>query len=254
MTVDPARASRLARLQEWYRSPLGGEVARIECASVQRLLANTFGYYLIQVGVIESFREALVTSRIRHRIELPGERLDGLLAPAVVGLPTELPLASDSIDAVLLPHTLDYCDQPRRVLAEVERVLIPEGRVVIVGFNALSVWGLRRLLWRSRGRMPWCGYFRFTSQVEDWLSDLGFDIEARDSMLFCAPFGPRLGARCAAIDEIGRRLWPILGGIYVIRAVKRVATLTPLKPLRSGRRVLLAGGAVRPTTRDNGHA
>ena len=71
--------------------------------------------------------------------------------------PTRLPLASDRLDAVLLPHTLDFVPDPRQVLREVERVLIPEGRVVILGFNALSSWGLVRLLYRGGGASPGAG-------------------------------------------------------------------------------------------------
>ncbi|MBK1719394.1 class I SAM-dependent methyltransferase [Thiocystis violacea] len=254
MTVDPTQAPKPAPFQDWYRTPLGAAVARIECACVQRLLANTFGYYLVQVGASDGFREALASSRIRHRILLPGEPFDGRGQSGIVGLPTALPLASDSIDALLLPHTLDDSDHPRAVLGEAERVLIPEGRLVIVGFNALSLWGLARLWWPARRRLPWRARFRLASQVEHWLSDLGFDIEAREYALFCPPWGSPLRPRCVSLDALGRRFWPMLGGIYVIRAVKRVATLTPLRPYRTSRRALLPGRAVRPTTRGTGHA
>ncbi len=253
MTVEPDQPSALARLEAWFHSPLGMEVARLECASVEHLLTNTFGYYLVQVGMAERFDTALATSRIRHRIKLTGEYTKGLTNAPIVGLASALPIASDSIDAVLLPHVLDFTDSPKAVLDEVERVLIPEGRVVIVGFNALSAWGLRRLIWRSKGRVPWCGRFRSTSRVADWLAELGFDIEICEYLMFCPPFGPLLGPRCTRLDALGKRWWPVFGGIYVIRAVKRVATLTPLKPLRGNRSALLTGRAVRPTTRGSSH-
>lgn len=253
MIFEPGPVSPLTRLEEWFRSSLGGEVARLECGSVQRLLANTFGYYLVQVGVADPFGEALATSRIRHRIQLPAEPLSVLDRASIVGLPHRLPLASDSIDAVLLPHTLDFTPEPKAVLGEVERVLIPEGRVIVVGFNALSPWGLRRLIWRSKGRAPWCGRFHSAARVEAWLTELGFDIEVRELLIFCPPFRSVLGRRCARMESLGRRLWPGLGGVYVIRAVKRVATLTPIKALRAKPSALLTGRAVRPTTRGTGH-
>ncbi|WP_346014599.1 class I SAM-dependent methyltransferase [Thiocystis violacea] len=234
-------------------------MARLESASIQRLLANTFGYYLVQVGVSDGFDAALASSRIRHRIRLPVASFPECASPAcasgsIVGLPAQLPIASDSVDAVLLPHTLDFSPEPRAVLDEVERVLIPEGRVIVVGFNALSAWGVRRLLWRSKGRLPWCGRFYLAWRVEEWLGERGFDIEVREFLMFCPPFGAMVGRRCAALDTLGRRLWPFFGSIYVIRAVKRVATLTPVKPLRAKPSALLAGRAVRPTTRGTGHA
>jgi SAM-dependent methyltransferase len=253
MTVRKGPGSPLARLQDWYRSPLGAEVAALESACVQRLLSDTFGYYLVQLGVTESFRDAMASSRIRHRILMPCEQPSGHGGREIVGWPSRLPLASDSIDALLLPHTLDFSPDPNAVLREVERVLIPEGRVIVLGFNALSAWGLWSLLRGSETQVPWCGRFRTAHQIEDWLAVLGFDIEIREHIMFRPPFRRALGPNCSAFDTLGRRLWPILGGVYSIRAVKRVATLTPLRPAW-GRRSLLRGGAAEPTTRRAGHA
>ncbi|NEV64258.1 class I SAM-dependent methyltransferase [Thiorhodococcus minor] len=254
MNLEPEQASPLSQLEGWFRSPLGEEVARLESEAVQRLLANTFGYYLVQVGATDSFSEALASSRIRHRIQLPIEPSSVREPASIVGLPDQLPLASDSIDAALLPHTLDFANDPRMVLGEVERVLIPEGRVIVIGFNALSAWGLRRAVWRSKQRMPWCGRFFLAPRVEGWLGELGFDIEVREALVFCPPIDSLRGRRCARMERLGKRLWPMLGAVYVIRAVKRVVTLTPIKPARAKPSALLAGGAVRPTTRGTGHA
>jgi SAM-dependent methyltransferase len=254
MTVCKDPGSPLAGLQNWYRSPLGTEVAALESDCVQRLLNDTFGYYLVQIGATESFRDAMASSRIRHRILVPCERPSGGVSSEIVGLPSQLPLAADSIDAMLLPHTLDFWPEPRAVLREVERVLIPEGRVIIMGFNALSAWGLWSLMRGRAKQMPWCGHFRTAYQIEDWLSVLGFDVETREHIMFRPPFRRALGPGFASFDTLGRRLWPILGGVYLIRAVKRVATLTPLRPSWTGRRSLLHGGAVEPTTRRAGHA
>jgi SAM-dependent methyltransferase len=70
--------------------------------------------------------------------------------------PEYLPFADQSLDLVVLPHTLERAEDPHRSLAEVERVLRPEGRVVIVGLNPVSLWGLRQRGggWRAG---PGCG-------------------------------------------------------------------------------------------------
>jgi SAM-dependent methyltransferase len=248
MSACNGAGSPLARLEVWYRSPLGTEVAERETACVASMLGDVFGYYLVQVGVTERFRDALAASRVRHRILMPCEVPSGQPGLEIVGDPTRLPLASDGVDALLLPHTLDFVPDPRQVLREAERVLIPEGRVFIVGFNALSSWGLRGLLYRHRGRVPWCGRFLTTYRVEDWLSLLGFDVELCEHILFQPPFRRARGLRLPALDSLGRRLWPGLGGVYVIRAVKRVSTLTPLMPSWTRRSAVLPG-AIEPTTR-----
>lgn len=249
MTACAGPGSPLARLEHWYRTPLGRQVAQEEAACLEALLHDTFGYYLVQLGMGGCFRDALEATRIRNRVLLscgaPGEWPWSQL----VGDPAALPLAADAVDAVVLPHTLEFAPDPRLVLREAERVLIPEGRIIILGFNALSSWGLLRLLYRSRRRVPWCGRFLSTYRVEDWLSLLGFDVEFRRQILFRPPVRGAQGPRLALLDRLGQRLWPALGGVYVIKAVKRVATLTPLRPSWSARPSLLAGGAIEPSPR-----
>lgn len=254
MTVRTGPGSSLQELEDWYRSPLGTEVAALESVCVQRLLNDTFGYYLIQVGMAESFRDALAASRIRHRLSMRCEQTSAAQGRTLVGLPNALPFGADAVDAILLPHTLDFWPDPRAVLREVERVLIPDGRVIILGFNALSAWGLWSLLPGVGRRVPWCGHFRTAYQIEDWLSVLGFDLEVREHIMFRPPWRRAMGPSCAAFDRLGQRFWSILGGVYVIRAVKRVATLTPIRPAWNRRRALLPGRAVEPTTRRSGHA
>jgi SAM-dependent methyltransferase len=214
------------------------------------MLHDTFGYYLVQVGAGTSFQEVLATSRVRHRVSMPCQAPSGQPGLEIIGSPAEMPLAADGIDAVLLPHTLDFVPDPRLVLREVERVLIPEGRVLILGFNALSSWGLFRLLYRYRGRVPWCGRFLTPYRVEDWLSLLGFDVEVRRQIMYRPPMRGAQGHRLAMLDTLGRTLWPALGGVYVIRAVKRVSTLTPLRPSWRARPALLPGGAIEPSARN----
>lgn len=243
-----AMDSRLTLLEDWYRSPLGAEVAARESSCVAELLGDVFGYYIVQIGVTDALETALAASRVRHHIQVPVSPRPGAAGLAIAAEPSRLPLVSDGVDAIILPHTLDFVDDPRLVLREVERVLIPEGRVVVVGFNALSSWGLLGLLRGHRGRVPWCGRFLTRYRVEDWLSLLGFDVEVAQHIMFRPPIRRALGERLAILDTLGRRLWPIFGGVYVLRAVKRVSTLTPLKPSWSARATVLPG-RIEPTTR-----
>ncbi len=249
MTGCRGPGSPFASLEHWYRTPLGREVAAREGDCLMELLHDSFGYYLVQIGVGACFPEVMAASRIRHQVLVPGQLASGPRGLEVVAYPQALPLAADAVDAILLPHTLDFAADPRLVLREVERVLIAEGRVIILGFNALSSWGLLRLLYRSRRRVPWCGRFLTTYQVEDWLSLLGFDVEVRKQLMFRPPVRGAQGRRLAVFDALGRRLWPALGGVYAIKAVKRVSTLTPLRPSWSARHALLAGGAIEPSVR-----
>lgn len=248
MSTDPLQSDQSDPVQAWLRTAPGAVLAQSECAIVQRLLANTFGYYLVQIGAGEHFDAALAASRIRQRVRLaPTLTAARATGASLVADLHALPLASESLDAVLLPHTLESTTQPRMLLAEVERVLIPHGRLVLLGFEPLSLWGLGRRRAFSSGR------WHSAWQVERWLREQGFEIEARERALICPPPLAAFIGRCSLLAALGRRLAPLFGGVYAMRAVKRVATLTPIKPYRACRRALLPGGAVRPTTRGTGH-
>ena len=245
----------LSHLEDWYATPLGAEVARAEAAAVERQLDGLVGYYLIQVGLAGVFCAGVGEGRIRSRIQLPAAPRPNVPGIQVAGLPALLPIASDSVDAVVLPHTLDLEEDPQTALREVERVLIPEGRVIVMGFNALSLWGAWGLVGQRRGRVPWCGRFLTPFRVRDWLTLLGFDVEAEEMLVFRPPWRRAgRGRGVSLMDTLGTRYWPFLGGVYVIRGVKRVSTLTPLRPSWGGRRAVLAGGAVEPTARDGRYA
>jgi len=236
-------------LDDWYRSTLGQELAEQEGQCLERMLGDTFGYYLLQVGGCSCFPEATRISRIHRRIFIPATAVLHSLGSQVVASPGRLPIAADSVDVVVLPHTLEFADDARQVLRETERVLIAEGRLVVIGFNALSMWGVWRLVRGRKGRAPWCGKFLTPFRIADWLSLLGFDVEMQETMMFRPPWRRALLQQFSFLDRMGRRFWPLLGGVFAIRAVKRVSTLTPIRSIWNTRRPVLAGGAVERTVR-----
>ncbi|MBK5929611.1 class I SAM-dependent methyltransferase [Halochromatium salexigens] len=239
-------------LAKWYKTPIGRRVACAESACVERMIENSFGHFLVQIGCGGQFGDALERSRIRTRVIL-GERScahwDG--AP-LCARANELPLAAASVDAVLLPHTLDFVAHPQPVLREAERVLIPEGRILVIGFNPLSTWGVMRGMFRP-SRIPWCGHQLTASRLGDWLDLLGFQLELREWLLFRPPLRSAYSSRLDWLEQAGARWWPIFGGVYVIRAVKRVSLSTPIRQRWKRRPAFLPGGAMKPTTRESNH-
>ena len=142
-----------------------------------------------------------------------------------------LPFPSQSLDLVVLPHALELARDPHDTLREVERVLVPEGRVVIVGFNPASLWGLRKMAghWRQRlgGEgplyLPSAGEFIGYRRARDWLRLLGFEVERGRFGCWRPPFGSEAGlARFGWMESAGARGWPVLGAVYMVEAVKRV--------------------------------
>jgi SAM-dependent methyltransferase len=255
---DAVPGDPLAALDAWYGTPLGQGIAHAEVRCVDELLEDCFGYFLLQVGARAAFRTALQDCRIRHRMLLEpaplstgGEDGQNPADKCFHGELTRLPFASDSLDAVVLPHSLDFSPHPHQVLREVDRVLIAEGRVLLFGFNPLSTWGMRRVWPRRAGRVPWCGSRLTPFRVCDWLTLIGFHLEVRRMLVFRPPVRRAFTSRLDWIDSLGERYWPLLGGVYAVRAVKRLSAPTPARPSWRPRPSLLPGRAVNPTARES---
>jgi len=234
-------------LRLWYADRLGQWLLETERQELEDVLVNLFGYHLIQVGCL-SDDDILDSSRILHRVVVDVDANGITDIFGLYGRPDALPIESDSVDVVLLPHTLEFEYAPHQVLREVDRVLVPEGHVVILGFNPWSMWGLWWTLRLRRGGPPWCGRFRSTLRLKDWLALLGFDTVLLQSYFFRPPLHHAgIMRRLGFLERLGKRWWPIFGGAYLLVAKKRVATLTPIKPRWRPRRSLVGADLPRPT-------
>ncbi len=239
-----------ASLEQWFWQLPGRYLQEQEMALLKRLLPELFGYYLLQFGMAAGSDQIAQASKMRSHLIMNGSRR---LMAGNLGIqadPMFMPVATDSIDAVLLFHTLDFAADPHQVLREVERVLIPEGRLLIMGFNPWSLWGAWRLFGRGRGRVPWCGQFISQRRLHDWLSLLGFELELAMPLMFRPPLqSPVVMGRLEFMEQLGERFWPFLAGAYMIQAVRRVSTLTTISAGWRERASLFGGRVVEPTTR-----
>lgn len=241
-------ADGLERLAAWYATPLGEVLEAAELTTVRESLATLFGYHLVLVAPPWQ-ASPLEASRILHRLVMPSS---WQAEAGLVGLPQRLPMATDSLDAIILPHVLEYVPQPHEVLREVDRCLVPEGHVLILGFNPFGLWGLWRLLHGRRQHMPWMGHFISQTRLRDWLALLGFDTVACRPLLFRPPLQTFANTpRLEFLDRLAARGWPVPAAGYQLLARKRVVGMTPIRPRWRPRRSLLAGGLIEPTQRNN---
>jgi len=223
---------RQRAVYDWFEQPLGRSIQAIEVDRLRPLLASLYAVRAVQLGSIGSF-EPLGCSEAPSRFlvdPVPGNSDES--RQLVRAFPEALPFDTKSIDLMILPHTLDFSEQPHQVLREVERVLIPEGHVVIIGFNPVSLWGLRRLFSRrARRREPWNANFIGLRRIKDWLALMQFEITGGSMLYYRPPLSnPSLLDRLFVLDKIGDRWWPMMAGVYVLVARKRVAGLTPIRP------------------------
>lgn len=213
---------------EWFATPLGRYLLEREQAYFDRVVADVFGYNAFQLGL--PALDLLRASRIPLRCRVDVDGAVGLRADF-----RDLPIATNSADLVLLPHTLEFSDNPHQILREVARVLLPEAQVMIACFNPWSLWGLRRLLDGRRG-YPWNGRFINLPRLKDWLTLLGLEITGGELGCYAPPCATEKWlARFAFMELAGERWWPIAGGVYFLQAVKRVRGLRLIMPKWSER-------------------
>jgi len=239
-SADNAR--HLPELRLWCRQHLGQQLAAVEQAALCELLSDIFGYHLVVLDPTCQ-PQALGASRILHRVvqSCTGEHLES--PPGIVASSEHLPLQSDSIDVFVLPHVLELAGDAHQVLREIDRCLVAEGHVIILGFNPYGWWGLRRLLFGWRGHVPWSLKFFGLTRLKDWLSLLGFDTIQTRYLFPHPPWQYGVGhSKGTLLQRLHRDRWPWLAASYVLVARKRVATLTPIKPRWRPRRSVLAAG------------
>ena len=206
----------------WLITPLGQLVLRQEQAMFDALTGDIFGFNAVQLGLLQM--DALKNSRIPHIIHAGNYSGDCFCESDY------LPFAPDCIDLICLPHVLEFSENPHQTLREAERVLVPEGYLIITGFNPASAWGVKYAL-NKESNYPWHGHFFTMSRIKDWLALLGLEFVSGEMGVYEPPINnDKWLKRCIFMDKLGAKLWPMLGGIYFIVAKKRVVNITLLKP------------------------
>ena len=245
----PVASPLRSGLARWMQSAAGADLLRMEIERVHAAVGDLFGYHCLQVGDLAG-ADLLSASRILGRIIVD---VDGGAPrdpyPLVSGAATSLPIDSHAVDVVILPHVLEFESRPHEALREASRVLVPEGSLVILGFNPVSVIGLRRVFKCRAEVAPWCGTYFGATRLRDWLTLLGFDIIDQRAC-FAAERGPRgwWPGRRSLIEWMP----PALASARLILAKKRVNAMLPMRSRWTPRRRLAGVGLAGPSVRAAG--
>ena len=207
---------------DWLETTLGKHLLQVEQSLYDAQVGDIFGFNAVQIGLPQV--NLLKNSRIGHAIHV--DKSSGVL-----NCETDyLPFAENCIDLLCLPHALEFSENPHQTLREAARVLVPEGHLLLTGFNPMSAWGVKSLLTRESD-YPWHGQFFTLSRIKDWLALLGLEYVSAQFCCFEPPINDEKWLkRFSVIDKMGEKWWPMMGGLYFIVAKKRVVNMTLLKP------------------------
>jgi len=233
-------------LVTWLNTPVGRRCIANEQALVREAMDRVFGEQMLQIGVWGE-RESFLPFSRTQRATLVTTDADSARGD-LVSASDHLAIASDSVDAVFLPHTLERARSAHALLRETERVLRADGHLIVLGFSPGGLWGLRQLLERD-GYPPGGARMIREGRLQDWLELLSFDVAEKQGYCHTLPF-ERVQRFATFPSEAWASRWiPPLAAGYLLVAQKRVVRLTPIRPSWRRPRLRAVGGLVEPTTR-----
>lgn len=212
----------------WRDSALGQALLEEECAQLSAVLPTLFGLHSLQLGTRFS-PDCFASSAIKHHVHMSitGSHDDSASLYSYV---EALPFASESLDLVVLPHVLEYSENPHAILREVDRCLIRDGHLVIFAFNPWSYWQPWRRIKRLRQGYPWRGHYYRSGRLNDWLALLGFEICEKRNFFFRPPVNQlSVLNKTTWMDGPASRFLPFTSAVYMILARKRMEVVTPLR-------------------------
>ena len=227
-------------VRDWLTTPLGEALVQQESRVVEEAFDGIFGEQCLQLGLWGEANTFLKHARTQRGC-LIDEGVVGAPhgrdpdesrawpAPTAIGHLHRLPVESDSVDCVLLPHVLDYSDRPHAILREVDRVMTAHGHLAILGFKTGGLWGVRRMI-PGAGLPPDANHLVSERRLRDWLQLLDMRIHGVSRFFFRWPLPGVRRASSPKWEQRGQRWWPEFAACYMLTAQKRVSTLTPVRP------------------------
>ncbi len=217
-------------LLKFYQTNSGRAFFELEAQLVKRALKNVFGYYLLQVGLTSS-QELLGSNRVSHKLLVDSplsQEAENLFQSMVEADLDYLPIKADTVDVVFLPHTLESVEDPYHLLRQIDALLIPEGRLIITGFNPHACGVVKKRLGSSKDIFKQANLIRI-SRLVDWLKLLGYEVEHVE-ITPTACFVSKNNQAWWVVKKMGKILsWLGVetGNIYCVSAVKRISSPTP---------------------------
>lgn len=217
-------------LFSFFETPQGKLLLEQEKKFLARSITVSYQQIVLQIGGLGWENEFVDCSHYKKYYILDARAEGSVEATLINARSFSLPLQSESVDLVIVPHLIEFDANRFQTMREIERVLKPEGEVVILNFNPLNVWVRMQIVWNKKFSDTWHGHFLPRSRVADWLKLLNFEIKSTTEFTI-----DRATTTCEQF-KLGRLTFSSIA--YAVRAVKRQYTLIPLTPIKAKKRRL----------------
>lgn len=222
--VKPLRESQ-GDIQAWFKGPLGQRLLKCEQSKLDRIMPEMYGYHLMQLSAVDHALALSRQSPASHHFSLDVKIESG--APAIAEY-ERLPIAAEAIDVALLHHALEYSPNPHQLLRDVARTIIPNGYIVIVGFNPWSFSTLKRQLGRLVSHNAQRRFHTLRrSRLIDWLQLLDFEPVLLEYGYHGWPVEQHY---IKQFEHHLNSLFPVCGSFYIVVARKSITPMTVIKP------------------------
>lgn len=217
----------------WYDTLAGQQALKQVDGLCEQYMSGIFGYYALEMGALSGHTSIFKHSRVAFSASLGTDQQKN----DILAVPEQLPLETDNIDLVVASHVLEASTDPHQVLREIDRILVPEGQLILIGFNP---WSLMRSCSALRQKVD----LPNMSRVRDWFSLLGFEMLDLQYLGFRPGLqNEKLYQRLSWMESCGKMAWPMFSNLYVIHAKKQVIARRPYKSVWKAP-ILLSGGKV----------
>lgn len=207
-------------LFSWYQTPRGKMLQEVEAEYIRRSITVSCKQRVLQIGGLGWENQFIDCTLYNTFTVLDANNLGCNGALKIKAKAYSLPIQSDSIDMILLPHLLEFDANRFQTMREIERVLKAEGHLLIINFNPWSFWVRYQYLWEKKMADSWAGHFIGKRRVLDWLKLLNFEAKT------VAELG--IDSVRSGIADVKSERFTLRGTAYAIRAIKRRYTLIPL--------------------------
>lgn len=209
----------------WSQTNLGKYIIERESEQINEQINRVPGVNILQLGSMRGTEWLNLNRKCRsYVLDMPERCGDDC---TIFGSYASLPLQQESMDVVILRHTLEATKNPQEVLHEAERILSPDGYIVISGFNPYSLFGIMRFSEKYAISGAWEGKSISIGRIKDWFAVLGLDLTVEKQVkLSHKVIKKEYGRHFEFLGELADYSLSVKSGVYVLMARKRTIPIT----------------------------